>query len=108
MGTISWDGISAGGQVPEPLGRVGNGSLRQRGEQAWDGHLGWVPGAVFLSSFFSNSVQNVFYLQDGIFTGDERAGARGTCQVVLCCSYAKNLKLEEKHQEERKGAKVPR
>lgn len=63
MGKISWEGIGAGGQVPEPLGQVGNGSLRQRGEQAWDGHLGWVPGAVFLNSFFSNSVQNVFYLQ---------------------------------------------
>lgn len=61
MGAISWIEINAGGRVPKVLGQIGNGSLRQGGEQARDGHLGWVPGAVLLNSVFSLilSVQNV-------------------------------------------------
>lgn len=55
--SISWIEINSGRQVPKVLGQIGNGSLRQGGEQAWDGHLGWVPGAVLLNSvFFSNVV----------------------------------------------------
>lgn len=53
MGSISWVETDAGGWVPEALGQVGNGSPRQGGDKAWDGHVGWIPGAAFLNSVFS-------------------------------------------------------
>lgn len=96
MGSISWVETDAGGWVPEALGQVGNGSPRQGGDEAWDGHVGWVPGAAFLNSvFFSNSYRRVAYLLE------KREQVLGvSAMFVLCYFYAENLKLEKRHQEE--------
>lgn len=104
MGAISWIEINAGELVPEALGQVGSGSLRQGGEQAWDGHLEWVPGAVFLNSVFSLTLFRMSFICRVAYFQETKEQVLEVSAVVfvLCCSYAKNLKLERRHQEERR------